>query len=62
MKRKDFANELVEAMREAAAIAKGKAQPSAVHQFSLPLVVEVRAVRTASGLSHEELPTVRRRW
>jgi len=28
-------------MREAAAIAHGKAEPAAVHQLPLPLVVEV---------------------
>jgi putative transcriptional regulator len=51
MKRKNIANELVEAMREAAAIAQGEAQPAAVHQFPLPLDVDVRAVRAATGLS-----------
>jgi putative transcriptional regulator len=51
MKRKNVASELVEAMREAAAIAKGKAKPAATHQFPLPLDVDVRAVRAATGLS-----------
>jgi putative transcriptional regulator len=54
MKRKNVANELVEAMREAAEIAEGKAQPAAVHQFPLPLDVDVRAVRAVTGLSRTE--------
>jgi putative transcriptional regulator len=54
MKRKNVADELVAAMREAAEIAEGKAQPAAVHQFPLPLDVDVRAVRTSTGLSRTE--------
>ena len=54
MKRKNVANELVEAMREAAAIAKGEAQPAATHHFRVPLDVDVRAVRAATGLSRTE--------
>jgi putative transcriptional regulator len=54
MKRKNVADELVAAMREAAAIAKGDAEPAAVHQFPLPLEVDVRAVRAATGLSRTE--------
>ena len=54
MKRKNVANELVAAMREAAAIAKGEAKPAAVHSYPLPLDVDVRAVRAASGLSRTE--------
>jgi len=54
MKRNNVANELVEAMREAAEIAEGKAQPTAVHQFLMPLDVDVRAVRVATGLSRTE--------
>jgi putative transcriptional regulator len=54
MKRKNVANELVEAMREAAAIAEGKAEPAAVHRSPLPLDVNVRAVRAATGLSRTE--------
>jgi putative transcriptional regulator len=54
MKRKNVADELVEAMREAAAIAQGKAEPTAVHKFPLPLEVDVRAVRAATGLSRME--------
>ena len=45
MKRKNVANELVAAMREAAAIARGETKAAAVHQFPLPLEVDVRAVR-----------------
>jgi putative transcriptional regulator len=52
MKRRNVADELVAAMREAAAIAKGEAKPAA--QFPLPLDVDVRAVRAATGLSRAE--------
>jgi putative transcriptional regulator len=41
-------------MREAAGIALGEAKPAAVHQFPLALDVDVRAVRTATGLSRNE--------
>jgi putative transcriptional regulator len=54
MKRKNVADELVESMREAAAIALGEVQPAAVHHFPLPLDVDVRAVRAATGLSRAE--------
>jgi len=54
MKRNNVADELVESMREAAAIAKGEAEPAATHQFPLPLDVDVRAVRAATGLSRAE--------
>ena len=54
MKRTNVADELVEAMREAAAIAQGEAEPAAVHKFPLPLDVDVRAVRAATGLSRTE--------
>jgi putative transcriptional regulator len=54
MKRKDVTEELLEAMREAAEIAEGKAQPAAVHHFPLQLDVDVRAVRTGTGLSRAE--------
>ena len=37
MKGSNVANELVEAMREAAEIAQGRAEPAAAHQFPLPL-------------------------
>lgn len=53
-KRKNVADELVEAMREAALIAEGKAEPAAAHDFPLPLDVDVRAVRAATGLSRAE--------
>ncbi|MGA9670796.1 MAG: CopG family antitoxin [Terracidiphilus sp.] len=43
MKRKNVANELVEAMREAAAIAQGEALPSATHNIPLPSEAEERA-------------------
>jgi putative transcriptional regulator len=54
MKRKNIASELVEAMREAAAIAQGRAEPAATHHFPLPLDIDVRAVRAATGLSRTE--------
>jgi putative transcriptional regulator len=54
MKRNNLANELVESMREAAAIATGDAKPAAIRQFPLPLQVDVRAVRTGTGLSRTE--------
>jgi putative transcriptional regulator len=54
MKRKNIGDELVEAMREVAAIAQGEAQPAAVHRFPLSLDVDVRAVRVGTGLSRAE--------
>jgi putative transcriptional regulator len=54
MKRKNVADEFVEAMREVAEIAAGAVKPAAVHAIPLPLDVDVRAVRTATGLSRAE--------
>jgi putative transcriptional regulator len=54
MKRKNVADELVEAMREAAALAQDTAEAAAIHTFPLPLDVDVRAVRVATGLSRSE--------
>ncbi|HWE83894.1 MAG TPA: hypothetical protein VG267_03050 [Terracidiphilus sp.] len=54
MKRKNVADELVAAMREAAAIAQGEAEPAAVHHYPLPPEIDVRAVRAATGLSRAE--------
>jgi putative transcriptional regulator len=54
MKRENVASDLVEAMREAAAIAQGNAEPAATHHFPLPPDVDVRAVRAATGLSRAE--------
>jgi putative transcriptional regulator len=54
VKRKDVTEELLEAMREAAEIAEGTVQPTAVHHFPLPLEVDVRAVRSGTGLSRAE--------
>ena len=56
MKRKNVANEFVAAMREAAAIAQGAVEPAAVHSYPLPLDVDVREVRAASGLAERSLP------
>jgi putative transcriptional regulator len=52
--KKNVASDLVEAMREAAAIAQGEAEAAAMHAYPLPLDVDVRAVRAASGLSRTE--------
>ena len=54
MKRKNVSEELVEAMREAAAIAQSEAAPAATHRFTLSLDVDVRAVRAATGLRRTE--------
>ena len=54
MKRKNIAGELVDAMREASAIARGETTPAATRTFPLPLEVDVRAVRAATGLSRTE--------
>jgi putative transcriptional regulator len=53
MKRKNGGDKLVAAIRKAAAIARGEAEP-AVDQVRLPLEVDVRAVRAATGLSRAE--------
>lgn len=55
MKRKNIADELVDAMREVAAIAEGKASPAAVHHIpTLPAEIDVRAIRLSMGLSRTE--------
>ena len=54
MKRKNVADELLAAMREAAEIAEGTVKPAAVHHFPLALDVDVRAVRAGTGLSRTE--------
>jgi len=54
MKRKHVANELVEARREAAAIARAHA---ATHHFPLPLDVDVRAGNLASSNQAPEKPS-----
>jgi putative transcriptional regulator len=54
MKRKSGGEKLVAAVRKAAAIARGEAEPAAVRQVPLPLEVDVRAVRAATGLSRAE--------
>jgi hypothetical protein len=51
MKRKNVASEIVEAMREAAAIAKGEAKPAALRVFPLPRDVDVGAARPATKSS-----------
>lgn len=54
MKRNNVADELVEAMREAVAIAEGRVQPTAVHRIPVPDDIDVRAIRAATGLSRTE--------
>lgn len=54
MKKIDVANDLVEAMREAASIASGELEPAKVHTIPLPIEVDVRAVRAGTGLSRTE--------
>jgi hypothetical protein len=43
-------------MREAAEITQGHAEPAATHSIPLPLDVDVRAVRAATGLSRVSSP------
>jgi putative transcriptional regulator len=54
MKRKNIAGELVEAMREAAAIAEGRVKPARVTTFKPSLALEIRGIRLATGLSRAE--------
>jgi putative transcriptional regulator len=54
MKKVNVANDLVEAMREAASIASGELKPAKVHTVPLPIEVDVRAVRAGTGLTRAE--------
>jgi putative transcriptional regulator len=54
MKRKNVASELVEAMREAAAIANGEVKPARVTTFKPSIALEIRQIRLATGLSRAE--------
>lgn len=54
MKRKNVTNELLDAMREAAAIAEGKVEPARVTTFKPSIALEVRKIRAATGLSRAE--------
>jgi putative transcriptional regulator len=54
MKRKNVAGELIEAMREAAVIAEGKAKPARVTTFKPSIGLEIRRIRLATGLSRAE--------
>jgi putative transcriptional regulator len=54
MKRKNVANELVEAMRKAAAIAQGTVKPARVTTFKPSIGLEIRQIRLATGLSRAE--------
>jgi putative transcriptional regulator len=51
---RNVADELVAAMGEALAIARGEAQPAAIHQVEVVPDVDVRALRTKLGLSREQ--------
>lgn len=51
---KNVADELLDAMSEALAIAKGEAQPAAIHHVKVLPDVDVRAIRTRLGLSREQ--------
>lgn len=54
MSGKNIGDELVEAMGEALAIARGEAAPAAVHQVEVVQDVDVRAIRQRLGLSREQ--------
>lgn len=54
MSRKNVSDELVEAMVEALAIAKGEMAPAVVHQVEVGQEIDVRALRTRLGLSREQ--------
>ena len=54
MKRKNVAGELIKAMREAAAIAKGEVKPARVTTFKPSIALEIRQIRLATGLSRAE--------
>jgi putative transcriptional regulator len=54
MKRKNVADELVEAMREAAAIAEGRIKAARVTAFKPSIALEIRKIRLATGLSRAE--------
>ena len=49
--KKDVTDELMEAMREMHAVVRGEIEPAKVHHISLPLDVDVLAVRKKTGLS-----------
>ena len=53
MMRKNVTNELVEAMREAAAIVQGESAPAATHHFPLPLDADGRSV-LSKNMSRKE--------
>ena len=52
--KKNVGDELVAAMGEALAIARGEAAPAAVHQVETVPDVDVRALRTRLGLSRAQ--------
>lgn len=51
MRKKNVADELVEAMGEAFAMANGAIEPAAVHEVIVVADVDVRAIRERTGLS-----------
>lgn len=54
MKRKSIGPELIESMKEAAAIAKGEVKPARVTKFKPSIALEIRQIRLATGLSRTE--------
>jgi putative transcriptional regulator len=54
MKRKNVADEFVEAMREAAEISAGRAKPARIRQYPIASDLDVSLVRAATGLSRAE--------
>ncbi len=52
--RKNVGDELVAAMGEALAIARGEAAPAVIHRVEVVQDVDVRALRTRLGLSREQ--------
>ncbi len=47
-------NELIEAMQEALAFAKGDIEPSRIHQIEVASAPDTRAIRKSLGLSREK--------
>jgi putative transcriptional regulator len=47
-------NELIEAMQEALAYAKGEIEPTRVHHVEVPAAPDTRAIRKSLGLSREK--------
>ena len=52
--KKDVGDELVAAMGEALAIARGEVAPAAIHRVEVVGDIDVRALRTRLGMSREQ--------